>query len=111
MVGDENLKVRIRNAEGKYLSGEARNLEFTDDPVKALAFDYYRQEVVERLEILKRTSGIVLQAEAIDPGEIYEACDECNRLVMPFDLVFDGVKFRCQDCACQLPAANMASTR
>ena len=109
MAGDENLKVRIRNAEGKYLSRGAKSLEFTDDPVRALAFDYYRQRVVERLEILKRTSGIVLAAEPIDPGEIHEACDRCNRLVMPFDLVFDGVKYLCQDCASQLLVVNMAS--
>jgi hypothetical protein len=99
MAGDENLKVRIRNAEGKYLIGEARNLGFTDDPLKALVFDYHRHKVAGQLEILTKTSGIVLETEPIDPEEIYETCDGCKRLGMPFDLVFDGEKFHCRDCA------------
>jgi hypothetical protein len=99
MAGDENLRVRIRNAEGKYLARESKSLGFTDDPLKALVFDYHRHKVAAQLENLKETSGIVLEVEPTDPEEIYQTCEGCNRLGMPFDLVFDGVKFHCRDCA------------
>ena len=78
MAGDENLKVRIRNAESKYVTGEFKNPQFTNDPLKALVFDYHRHKVAEQLKNLKETSGMVLEAEPIDPEEIYETCDGCN---------------------------------
>jgi len=81
MAGDENLKVRIRNEESKYLGGDFKSPWFTDDPLKALVFDYHRHKVAEQLKKLKETSGIVLEAEPIDREEIYETCDGCNRLV------------------------------
>ena len=46
-----------------------------------MVFDYHRHKVAERLENLKETSGIVLEAEPIDPEEIYETWDGCNHLV------------------------------
>jgi hypothetical protein len=45
MAGDENLKVRIRNAESKYLGGDFDSPQFTDDPLKALVFDDHRHKV------------------------------------------------------------------
>jgi hypothetical protein len=98
MGNDENLKVRIRNAEGNYLTGDFKSLWFTDDPLKALVFDYWRHQVAQQIENLKEEIGITLEAEPIDPKEIYETCDGCNRLGMPFDLAFDGNRFLCDDC-------------
>ncbi len=81
MAGDENLKVRIRNAEGKYLSGELKSPRFTDDPLVALVFDYHRHKVAEQLKNLEETSPMVLEAEPIDLEGIYETGDGCSRLV------------------------------
>ena len=55
MAGDENLKVRIPNAEGKYPTGELKSPRFTDDPLVALVFDYHRHKVAEQLKNLKET--------------------------------------------------------
>jgi hypothetical protein len=98
-MGDvQNLKVRIRNEEGKYLSISLREVWFTDDPKKAQVFDYHRHHVAEQLQDLKTSCGMVLEAEPIEPTEIFESCDLCNRLAMPFFLFFDGKNFLCRDC-------------
>jgi hypothetical protein len=66
MSNDDNLKVRVRNPEGTYLAGNSKTLRFTDDPLKALVLDYHRHKVTAQLESLKRTIGMVLEAEPID---------------------------------------------
>jgi hypothetical protein len=81
MARDKNVKIRIQNAEGKYLAREFKSPWFTDDPLKALVFDYHHHKAAEQLKNLKETSGMVLEAEPIDPEGIYETGDGCNRLV------------------------------
>jgi hypothetical protein len=98
MTGDEHLKVRIRDASGRYLVVELANAWFTDDPHKATVFDYHRHQIAAQLQLLLENSGIALQPEAVDPREVYEVCDGCNRYGMPFDLVFDGHQFLCREC-------------
>ena len=44
------------------------------------------------------THGIALTAEPVPPEEIYETCDRCKDLFMPFMTFFDGKRFLCPDC-------------
>jgi formylmethanofuran dehydrogenase subunit E len=34
----------------------------------------------------------------VPPEEIYETCDRCKELFMPFMTFFDGKQFLCADC-------------
>jgi len=92
------MKVRIRNPEGKYLAGDDAGWGFSEDCSKALVFDFIGHQVAEQLEIIRRSQGLSLQAEEIDPKEVLEICDVCKELQSPFNVVFDGRTFRCREC-------------
>src|SRR5258708_36389765 len=94
------VKVRIRNSEGRYLTGGV-NSGFSDDPSKAIIFDYLRHQVAEQLDELRRTRGILLEAIPVSPAEVYETCDQCRNFVSPFDTFFDGTRFLCFACLAQ----------
>ena len=83
-----DIKVFIRNAQGKYLAQDANGLFFAED----------RSAVPEQLEMIGTTHGIALIAEPVPPEEIYETCDRCRDLFMPFMTFFDGKRFLCPDC-------------
>jgi hypothetical protein len=40
----------------------------------------------------------------VDPREIYETCDQCERLVIPWGAFFDGKQFLCHECRDKLSA-------
>ena len=92
------LFVRIRDLEGRYLSGGAREMVFCDDIQKAIVFDCRREHIDEQLEYLRRAKGIVLQAEPVDPKEIHEKCDRCGHLALSFHMFFDGQQYLCGKC-------------
>ena len=96
--GPQDHKVFIRNPRGKYLAQDANGLFFTEDRSVALVFDYRADAVAEQLEVIGRTYGIVLSADPVPPEEIYETCDRCQDLFMPFMTFFDGKQFLCADC-------------
>jgi hypothetical protein len=98
MATTKALFVRIRNAEGKYLGGEAQTLGFCDDIKKAIVFDCRRDRVEEQLEYVRLTHGVVLEAVPVDPQEIHETCDRCGRLRLPFQMFFDGSHYLCEQC-------------
>src|SRR3974390_722853 len=98
------VKVRIRNCEGKYLAGGGSSSGFSDDPSKAIIFDYLRHQVAEQLDEIRRTRGILLEAVPVEPAEVYETCDRCRRLVSPFETFFDGQRFSCFECLAQASA-------
>ncbi len=91
-------KVFIRNPHGKYLAQDANGLFFTEDRSAALVFDYRGDAVAEQLDLIGKTYGIVLAADPVPPEEIYETCDRCKDLFMPFMTYFDGKQFLCADC-------------
>jgi hypothetical protein len=93
-----DIKVFIRNVRGKYLAQDANGLFFTDDRAAAMVFDYRGDSVPEQLEIIGKTHGIALAADPVPPDEIYETCDRCKDLFMPFMTFFDGKRFLCADC-------------
>ncbi len=110
MGDDKGLKVRIRNAEGKFLILGYREVWFTGDPKRAQVFDYYRQDIAQQLEDLRESIGIVLEAEPISPNDIYETCDWCKHSAMPQHLFFDGQKYLCHECKAAHPDTRAAST-
>ena len=93
-----DIKVFIRNAQGKYLAQDANGVFFTEDRSAALVFNYRSDSVPEQLEMIGTTHGIALIAEPVPPEEIYETCDRCRDLFMPFMTFFDGKRFLCPDC-------------
>ena len=98
MTAINALFVRIRNADGQYLGGEAQSLGFCDDIKKAIVFDSRRDRINEQLEYVRQTQGIILEAIPVDPKEIHETCDRCGRLGLPFQIFFDGRQYLCARC-------------
>jgi hypothetical protein len=93
-----DIKVFIRDAHGKYLAQDAHGLFFTDDRSVAVVFHYRADGVPEQLERIQKTHGVALAADPVPPQEIYETCDRCKDLFMPFMTFFDGKQFLCPEC-------------
>ena len=93
-----DIKVFIRNPQGKYLAQDANGLFFTNDRSAAIVLNYRADSVPEQLETIQQTQGVVLAADPVPPEEIYETCDRCKELFMPFMTFFDGKRFLCSDC-------------
>ena len=99
MRESHDIKVVLRDSEGRYVSGSAINWGFADDRSRAIVFDYVAERVEEQLEFLRKSHGIVLKVELLPANEIYETCDHCHRLIMPLKTFFDGERFLCPDCS------------
>ena len=93
-----DIKVFIRNAHGKYLAQDDNGLFFTEDRSAAMVFDYRGDSVPEQLETIQKVHGIALAADPVPLEEIYETCDRCKDLFMPFMTYFDGKQFLCPEC-------------
>jgi hypothetical protein len=93
-----DIKVFIRNTRGQYLAQDANGLFFTENRLAALIVNYRADRVPEQLEMIGKTHGITLSADPVPPEEIYETCDRCTELFMPFMIFFDGKLFLCADC-------------
>ncbi len=93
-----DLRVVIRNHEGKYLAGSTGHSFFTEDRSAAAIFLYAGDRVPEQLETIRKTQGLALEAVPIPVEEIYEMCDRCKEFFMPFMVFFDGHSFLCADC-------------
>ncbi|MGO8930772.1 MAG: hypothetical protein ACLQU3_28265 [Limisphaerales bacterium] len=93
-----DIKVFIRTSRGKYLAEDANGLFFTENRSAALILNYRSDHVLEQLEMIGKTHGIALAADPVPPEEIYETCDRCKELFMPFMTFFDGKQFLCADC-------------
>ncbi|HTL58931.1 MAG TPA: hypothetical protein VL361_24805 [Candidatus Limnocylindrales bacterium] len=92
------MKVRIRNAEGKYLASDDAGWGFSEDSSKALVLDYVGHNVAQQLAIIRQSQGLSLEAVEVDPKEVLESCDVCRQMISPFNTVFDGKSFICRDC-------------
>ena len=93
-----DIKVFIRNTRGQYLAQDANGLYFTETRSAALILNYRADGVPDQLEMIEKTHGIELAADPVPPQEIYETCDRCKDLFMPFMTFFDGKQFLCADC-------------
>ena len=96
--GLPDFKVFIRNARGKYLAQDANGLFFTEDRSAAIVLNYEADEVPKQLETIRKTHGVSLAADPVPLDEIYETCDRCKELFIPFMTFFDGKRFLCADC-------------
>jgi hypothetical protein len=92
------MKVFIRTAQGKYLAQDANGLFFTEDRSVAIVLNYEADEVPKQLETIQKTHGVSLAADPVPLDEIYESCDRCKELFMPFMTFYDGKRFLCADC-------------
>jgi hypothetical protein len=102
------IKVRIRNSAGQYLVGDPISWGFSNDVSRAMVLDYQRHRVAEQLELIRRNHGVALEAVPVDPREVYETCDRCERLVTPFAAFFDGARFFCPDCLTKAASGQSA---
>jgi hypothetical protein len=93
-----DIKVFLCNARGMYLAQDANGLFFSNDRSVAIVLNYKSDRVEEQLDALRATHGIVLRADPVPVGEIYETCDRCKELFMPWMTYFDGQHFLCNDC-------------
>lgn len=98
-----DIKVFIVNTEGKYLAGDPSNWFFTKERQSAIVLNHRADQVAEQLQRLRDTQGIVLEEVPVPLQEIYEACDRCGELFMPFMVYFDGQRFLCRECRSRLP--------
>ena len=102
------LKVRIRNAAGQYLAGDPSNFGFSWDISRAIVFDYDGHRVAEQLEYIRASQGLALEVVPVDPREVYETCDRCERLMTSYTAYFDGAGFYCPDCRANAGASRPA---
>jgi len=100
--GLPDVRVNIRNREGKYLAGHEDGLYFTEDRAVAIVLSYEADQVAEQLETIQRTQGVVLEPVPVPLEEIYETCDRCQELFMPVMTFFDGKQFLCAECGRRL---------
>ena len=102
----QDHKVFIRNPHGKYLAQDMNGLFFSEDRSAALVFDYRGDAVAEQIEMIGKTYGIKLAADPVPPEEIYETCDRCHDLFMPFMTFFDSQQFLCADWRRRAPGRS-----
>jgi hypothetical protein len=102
----EAVKVLIVNDDGQYLAGTATDWEFTDDRSRAAVFDYWTDQVAERIELVRKAHGRVWIAVKLDSREVYEFCDRCGRRMRALRTFFDGQCFLCGDCKDGDPGAE-----
>lgn len=93
-----DIRVLIRDAAGLYLAGDPHQWFFTPDRAAAAVFSYDADHVREQLESIRKTHGLILRADPVPLEEIYESCDCCRELFIPFMVFFDGHRFLCPDC-------------
>jgi len=93
-----DTRVFLRNAQGNYLAQDAHGVFFTDNRSAAVVLSYQADRVPEQLELIRKSHGVSLVADPVPLEEIYETCDRCKELFVPFMIAFDGRRFLCRDC-------------
>jgi len=93
-----DIKVFLCNARGMFLAQDVNGLFFSNDRGAAIILNYRSDNVAQQLESLRQTHGVHLVADPVPVGEIYEICDRCKELFMPWMTFFDGKSFLCGDC-------------
>jgi hypothetical protein len=102
-----DIKVFIRNPQGKYLAQDANGLFFTDDRTVAIVLNYDGDNVPRQLALIQKAQGVSLAADPVPLEEVYETCDRCKELFVPFMTFFDGQRFLCPDCRRAIAASRL----
>lgn len=98
MPKTSEIKVRICNLAGEYLSDDGKSWFFAPNQDHARIFDYHADEVVMQLQQVYRTRGVVLVAVPMDPNLFNETCDVCGTKMHSTEAHFDGTRFLCPAC-------------
>jgi hypothetical protein len=98
MIELDDIKVRIRDRDGKYLAGDSVRPWFATDLAQARVFDYEQDHVEATLALIAHTEGVILEAIPLEPQEFLEVCDGCQKMVAPQMAFFDGKAFLCGTC-------------
>lgn len=106
-----DFRVVIRNPTGQYLMDDSRNIFFTDDRSQATVFHYRGDNVQEQIDAILKTQGVALVADPVPPEEVYETCERCKELFMPYMIFFDGQQFLCTECRKALAARRPRPAR
>jgi hypothetical protein len=93
-----DIRVVLRTAQGQYVASDANGVFFTNDRHAAIVLSYRADRVLEQMEAIQKHHGLLLAADPVPLEEIYETCDRCKELFMPFMTFFDGKGFLCADC-------------
>lgn len=91
-------KVRVRNAQGKYLTANHSRWVFSFDRSRALVFDYLGEEIKAQLSAIARVQDLPLELIPVEPKDFLERCDRCQQLSAPSDICFNGIHFLCRRC-------------
>jgi hypothetical protein len=94
----EYSKVRVRNAQGKYLAANNTGWTFSFDRSRALVFDYLGEETRAQLSSIARIQDLPLELVPVEPKDFLERCDRCQQLSAPSDICFNGIQFLCRRC-------------
>jgi hypothetical protein len=94
----EYAKVRVRNAQGKYLTANQRGWTFSFDLSRAMVFDYLGEEMRAQLSAIARMQDLPLELIPVEPKDFLERCDRCQQLSAPSDICFNGIHFLCRRC-------------
>jgi hypothetical protein len=92
----EYSKVRVRNAQGKYLAANNTGWTFSFDRSRALVFDYLGEETRAQLSSIARNQDLPLELVPVEPKDFLERCDRCQQLSAPSDICFNGIQFLCR---------------
>ena len=93
-----DIRVVLRTAQGQYIASDANGVFFTNDRQAAIVLSYRADRVLEQMEAIQKNHGLLLAADPVPLEEIYETCDRCKELFMPFMTFFDGKRFLCPEC-------------
>jgi hypothetical protein len=106
MAGAGSTKVVIRTTQGRYLGGDVNSLRLVNDIYGAVLLDPAEVQMEETLLELQNVTGLVFEAMPLKMEEVFETCDGCGQMAVPFTVFFDGRKFLCLDCRAEGCAAN-----
>jgi len=91
-------KVRVRNAQGKYLTANHKGWTFSFELSRAVVFDYLGEETRAQLSAIARFQDLPLELIPVEPKDFLEHCDRCQQLSAPSDICFNGLQFLCRRC-------------
>ena len=82
--------------------------EMTNHLAEAAVFNYLADQVETRLETIRKSHGLALEAVHVAATELCETCDRCQETVLPTVAFFNGRQFLCPGCNGDAPVSMAA---